>query len=352
MMIDQFQNQIRDAYTKGRQLRIVGAASRQAWLPPTEGEALAVGAYTGIIDYQPHELYLSARAGTPLAAIRTLLAEHRQMLACEPPNIDQAGTLGGALATGWSGPRRPWSGAVRDHVLGLTMLDGRGELLRFGGRVMKNVAGFDVSRLMVGSLGSLGAILDVHIKVMPLPETELVLVQSCGQSEAILLANRYSAAALPLSGAAWEAGLLRLRLSGNASAVAAARQQIGGDEDLDGLAWFDALRDFRLAFFDQPAPGMALWRLSLPPTASSTLVGYPQVVDWGGGQRWLHAHVEATSIIQSAARSAGGYASCRRVNAPWPEPTFLLPTIATLQRRLKSAFDPGALFAHTPPPIA
>lgn len=347
-----FQDQIKDAYAKGGRVRILGTGSRAAWLPAHAGDSLSLAGYTGIIDYQPKELYLSARAGTPLADIRALLAAHGQMLAFEPPEIDHAGTLGGALATGWSGPRRPWGGAARDHVLGLTMLDGRGELLRFGGRVIKNVAGFDVSRLMVGSLGSLGAILDAHVKVMPLPETEIVLQQACGQSEAILLANRYSAAMPALTGAAWESGVLRLRLSGNASAVAAARQVIGGDDDPDGLAWFDTLRHFRLPFFDVTQPGMALWRLSLPPTAQSTLVGYPQIVDWGGGQRWLHAHVEATAVIQSAARSAGGYANCRRVNGPWPEATALDPIVAMLQRRLKAAFDPGAVFANPPPPLA
>ncbi|MBV8122812.1 MAG: glycolate oxidase subunit GlcE [Paucibacter sp.] len=351
-MYDELQEQRREARAQGTTLIPMGAGSKRDWLPPREGKTLSLAGISGIIDYQPSELVIRARAGTPLREIETTLAERNQMLASEPPNLDGRSTLGGAVACGWSGPRRPWAGALRDQVLGVTMLNGTGELLRFGGSVIKNVAGFDVSRLMTGSMGTLGVILEANLKVVPRPPVDIVLALECGQAEGIRRANQASASAIPLAGAAWEAGVLRLRLSGAAAGVAVGRDILGGEEDHDGLAWFDALRHFRHAFFGQPAPGMILWRLSLPQAAPPLLVGYPQLVDWAGGQRWLLAHAEASSIVQAAASAAGGNASIRRVGTPWPQHSPLTPTIAALQQRLKRAFDPAGLFGNHLPPFA
>jgi glycolate oxidase FAD binding subunit len=351
-MYENIQAQIRDARAHGTAVIPMGAGSKRDWLPPRQGTPLSLAAHAGIIDYQPHELVIRARAGTPMQEIERTLAERNQILASEPPNFDGRSTLGGAMACGWSGPRRPWGGALRDQVLGVTMVNGAGELLRFGGSVIKNVAGFDVSRLMTGSMGTLGVILEANLKVVPRPPVDLVLALECGQAEGIRRANQASASSIPLAGAAWENGLLRLRLSGTAASVAVGRDILGGEEDHDGLAWFDALRHFRHAMFAQPAPGMILWRLSLPQAAPPLLVGYPQLMDWAGGQRWLQAHVEASSIVQAAATAAGGYASMRRVGTPWPAQPPLAPALHALQQRLKQAFDPAAVFGTQSPPFA
>ncbi|WP_265583839.1 glycolate oxidase subunit GlcE [Chitinimonas koreensis] len=321
-------------------MALQGNASKLAGLPPVMGEALTLAGHAGVIDYAPSELVVSVRAGTPVAELDALLAGSSQMLASEPPTFGGRATVGGALATGWSGPRRPWAGSLRDHLLGLTLVDGRGELLRFGGRVMKNVAGFDVARACVGGLGRFGAIVEAHLRVLPRPEAEQVLVFELSQAEAILRANQWSAAPLPLSGAAWADGLLRLRLSGNAVAVAAAVEQLGGEPDRDGLAWFDALRGRRRPLFDPPPAGMALYRLSLPQATPPLLVGYRQWIDWAGGLRWLHAPLDAAGVVQGAARLAGGHATRLHPHglaAPVPA------TVAAIQHRLRAAFDPAGI---------
>jgi glycolate oxidase FAD binding subunit len=348
-MLEQLQNQITAAAQHGEKMRVVGNGSKHGHIPAGKGKVLNVAQYAGIIDYLPNELVIRVRGGTPLAEIEAALAERKQMLAAEPPNFDMHSTIGGALACGWSGPRRPWAGALRDHVLGITMINGRGELLRFGGSVIKNVAGFDVSRLMVGSLGSLGVIVEASIKVVPRPEEEIVLGLPCGQADAIRLANQACASAIPVTGAAWENDVLRIRLSGNTAAVAAGRTRLGGHVDEDGSAWFDRLRHFRHALFATPRAGMTLWRLSLPPATPPLLVGYPQLIDWGGGQRWLLAHEDASSIIQAATQAAGGYASCRSTSGLWPQPAGLAPAIEALNQRIKLAFDPAGIFADAPP---
>lgn len=342
-MLDDLRARLEDATARRQPLRIAGHGSKTAYLPASRHEKLEVGSYTGIIDYAPHERVISARAGTSLGEIDTLLRRQRQMLACEPPTFDGRASLGGALAAGWSGPRRPWAGALRDQVLGVSVVNGKGELLRFGGRVIKNVAGFDCSRLMVGSQGTLGIIVEAHLRVQPLPEKELVVALPCSQSEAIRRANQLSAAPLPLAGAAWEHEILRIRLAGTVAAVRAAQGQIGGDEDSDGADWFDALRQMRHPMFDAPPPSMALWRLSLPQSVPPVLVGYPQLVDWAGGQRWLIAPLEAARVIHAAARSAGGHAACWRSSGDWPARVGQSAAVIAIERRLKAAFDPGSI---------
>ena len=190
-VLDAMAARIRAAGAAGTSLRIRGGGTKDFYGGALEGEVLDTQVYAGIIDYEPTELVITARAGTSLAAIESAMRARGQMLAFEPPRYAQGGTLGGAVASGLSGPRRPYAGAVRDLVLGVKVLDGTGEHLTFGGQVMKNVAGFDVSRLMTGALGTLGVITEVSLKCQPLPRTEATVAFECSADEAIRRANEW-----------------------------------------------------------------------------------------------------------------------------------------------------------------
>jgi glycolate oxidase FAD binding subunit len=294
----------------------------------------------GIVAYEPKELVLTVRAGTALAEVEATLERDRQMLPFEPPHFSGSATIGGAVASGLSGPRRPYAGAVRDFVLGARIVNGRGEDLGFGGRVIKNVAGYDVSRLMAGALGTLGIITEVSFKVLPLPAAQTTLRFAMGQAEAIDRANRWAGQPLPLSAAAWEEGTLRVRLSGAPAAIAAARAKMGGEEDPRGDEYWRDLREQRLGFFSGPAP---LWRLSVPQTTPPLEPDRAQLVDWGGGVRWIRGALDAAAIREVAQR-AGGHATLFRggdksVGVFHP----LAPAIMKIHRRLKAAFDPAGI---------
>jgi len=339
---------VEQACARGQPLAIRGGGTRAFRGRAVRGDTLDVAAHRGVLDWEPAELVVTARAGTPLSAIEALLAGGGQMLAFEPPRFGAEATLGGAIATGMSGPRRPYAGAARDFVLGVRMLNGRGEALSFGGRVMKNVAGYDVSRLMCGAYGTLGVVLDVSLKVLPRPAVEVTVVRECAAAEAVVTMNRLAGTPLPLSASCHEGRLLRLRLSGVESAVSAAAATLGGECDEDGAAYWDALRDQRLPFFR--APG-SLWRISLPCAAAPLALPGEQLVEWGGAQRWLCGDVPAEAV-RAAAAAAGGHATWTRGAAASDEVFAPLPAgLAALHRRLKRAFDPegvlnpGALYS-------
>ena len=305
---------------------------------PRDDEIVDTSPCSGVVAYEPKELVLTVRAGTRLAEVEAALAAERQMLPFEPPHYSPQATIGGAVASGLSGPRRPYAGAVRDFVLGTRIVNGRGEALAFGGRVIKNVAGYDVSRLMAGALGTLGVITEVSFKVLPLPAAEATLAFAVGQAEAIERANRWAGQPLPLSAAAWQDGTLRVRLSGAPAAIAAARAKMGGDEDAAGADYWRDLREQRLGFFAGPAP---LWRLSVPQTTPPVATEHAQLVDWGGGVRWIRGALEGASIREVAQR-AGGHATLFRggdksVGVFHP----LAPALMKIHRRLKAAFDPA-----------
>ncbi|MFC4160984.1 glycolate oxidase subunit GlcE [Chitinimonas lacunae] len=345
-MLDTLIGQIQSAQATRRPLVVLGCGSKSWHAAQATGQQLVLADYRGIVDYQPTERVVTARAGTRLTDLQAELARHGQMLAAEPPTLGGQASLGGALACGWSGPRRPWAGALRDQVLGCTIINGQGQLLRFGGQVMKNVAGFDLSRLMVGSFGTLGVIVEASLRLAPRPETELVLRFELDQADAIRMMNHTAGSPFPLSGAAWERKILRLRLSGHASAVAAAAEQLGGDPDPEGLIWFARLADLRHPLFADPGQGMALWRLSLPSAAPPLLPGYPQLLDWGGALRWLVAPLEQSKVIRAAVEHQGGHATCLRQGsggARLPRQHPLPPALAALQKRLKQAFDPAGI---------
>ncbi|MGE5467918.1 MAG: glycolate oxidase subunit GlcE [Ignavibacteria bacterium] len=329
-------------------LRIRGGGSKDFYGNGLRGEVLDTRSHAGIVSYEPTELVITARCGTPLAEIEAALAEQGQMLAFEPPRFASSAsgeaTIGGAVASGLSGPRRAAAGAVRDYVLGVHILDGAGHLLHFGGQVMKNVAGYDVSRLMAGSLGTLALILDVSLKVLPRPAAEATLRFEMAQADAIAALNLWGGRPLPLSASAWYNGVLTLRLSGARAAVAEAAQKLGGarmDED-EAADFWQGLRDHRAAFF---AGGDApLWRIAVPGTTPPLELPGITLIEWGGGQRWLRSAAPAADI-RAVAAQAGGHAALFRGGdraAGVFQP--MAPALAALNERVRRSLDPEGVF--------
>ena len=346
-LTQELQERVRAALADATPLRLLGNDTKSFIGRAGGGEPLGLSGHTGILNYQPKELVITARCGTTLAELEATLAEQGQMLPFEPPHFTASdgpdATLGGTVACGLSGPARPYWGAARDLVLGARILTGRGEVLRFGGEVMKNVAGYDVSRLMVGALGTLGILLDVSLKVLPVPAATRTRVLSCNQDEALERMNRWGARPWPLSATCFDGERLWVRLSGTAQGVAEAAEQIGGEPvaDAEAEAFWRRLREQEFPFFSQgEAP---LWRLSLPQGTPAVRLEGPQWIEWSGSQRWLRSEApEAT--IRAEAERLGGQATRFRggdrtggVFHPLPEP------LMQLHRRVKSAFDPHGL---------
>ena len=339
--IEQFQERVRAAAADKTPLRIRGGGSKDWYGQRLEGEILDTRGYRGIVDYEPTELVITARCGTPLAEIEAVLAERNQMLAFEPPHFGEGATLGGAIAAGLAGPRRAASGGVRDFVLGAKLLDGKGDVLGFGGQVMKNVAGYDVSRLLAGSLGTLGLLLEVSVKVLPKPFAETTLCLELSESEAIRKLNEWGGQPLPLSASSWHNGILWLRLSGAQAAVDAAVRLIGGELMSNPACLWEELREQRLPFFGGDD---ALWRLSLPSTTEALPLGGVQLIEWGGAQRWLRSELDAAAI-RDAVSAAGGHATLFRggdKSAGVFQP--LQSAVARIHERLKNSFDPAHIF--------
>ena len=341
--VEQYASIIRAAARDGTPLRIRGGGSKDFFGGPLAGTPLDVSGYCGIIDYDPSELVLTARAGTPLADIEATLQAQGQMLAFEPPHFGAPATFGGCIAAGLSGPRRACAGAVRDFVLGVRLLDGRGDDLHFGGRVMKNVAGFDVSRLLAGSLGTLGVLLEVSVKVLPLPVAEATLHFEHTAADALALLNTWGGQPLPLSASTWQDGMLTVRLSGARAAVNAAVAQLGGArvEDAAAATYWQDIREQRTAFF---ATALPLWRLSVKSTTPPLNLPGRQLIEWGGSLRWLASDADAQTV-RAAARYGGGHATLFRggeknAGAFHPLPAALM----ALHRNLKRSFDPAGIF--------
>jgi glycolate oxidase FAD binding subunit len=322
-------------------------------------------AYRGIVSYEPSELVVTVRAGTPLAELEATLAEKGQCLAFEPPRFGVAtGTCGGMVAAGLSGPARASVGSLRDYVLGIELINGRGEQLTFGGQVMKNVAGYDVSRLMVGAMGTLGLLTDISLKVLPVAPAEATLVFELNQASALAQLHRWGAQPLPLNASCWVRDdsaanapeLLFVRLRGAIAAVESAcskmLKDVPGsrmDNAQAGPDW-EACRDLKLPFFTAPATeALALWRLSVPQTAPVLDLPWPQLVEWHGGQRWLWAPESAREQLRQAASAVGGSASLFMAasdTAAGAKHCFspLTPAVEQIHRRLKTEFDPAGIF--------
>ena len=341
--------QIADAVNDGLGLNITGGQSRAFYGQQIVGEPLSVAGYRGIVSYEPTELVVTVRAGTPVREVQEALAGNDQFMPFEPPVFGPSSTIGGMIASGLSGPRRAAVGAVRDFVLGASMIDASGQWLGFGGQVMKNVAGYDVSRLLCGSLGILGVIADVSLKVLPLPITEQTLALPMGEADAIRLVNELSGQPVPVSASCWHEQLLHLRLSGATVAVQdATRSLLSQHEgqavpDAAATEFWQQICDQQFGFFDLGEHN-ALWRLSVPSTAPVIELPGQQLIEWGGALRWWRTDAPSHAI-RAAAHAVGGNATLFRggdksvgVFDPLPEP------LAQIHQRLKSQLDPRGVF--------
>ena len=340
---------VRAARADKTPLAISGGGSKAFYGGPVQGQLLDLRPLSGISSYEPSELVVTVRAGTPLADLEAALAEQGQCLPFEPPRFGPASTVGGMVAAGLAGPARAAVGGVRDYVLGATLLNGRAELLSFGGQVMKNVAGYDVSRLLAGSLGTLGVVCEVSLKVLPLPVASATLRFEMDQAAALKQLNTWGGQPLPVNASAWWAGMLVLRLCGAAAAVQSAQRRLGGepvDDDLAAAFW-QGLRDQSDEFFvgahKAVAGGATLWRLAVPQTAPPLSLPGEQLVEWGGGQRWVVTTAAASGLRDAAAR-AGGHATAFRGGAPGEAFAPLSPALQRIHQGLKDAFDPDRIF--------
>ncbi len=333
--------QIRAAAATGTALEIRGGGSKAWYGQDIVGDCLSTQAYQGVINYEPSELVICARAGTPVQQLTQLLANHQQMLAFEPPEFNGIATLGGMVASGLCGPRRYQAGPLRDYLLGISMLDGRGQYLHFGGQVMKNVAGYDVSRSHAGALGTLGLLTRVSLKVLPRPEAEITLVLICSESEAREQVLRWRLR-WPVSASCWMVGRLYLRLSGYADTLQQARLALGG-ELLHGADFWLALREQSLAFFSDE-PERSLWRIALPLQQAGLNLPGKSLFEAGGQLQWLLTDASATQV-QQAAQQAGGYACLYRGGdktvGVFAKPS---PAIWQIQQNLRRVFDPAGIF--------
>jgi glycolate oxidase FAD binding subunit len=340
-VLQDFSAHIGAARAAGKQLRLRGGGTKDWYGQDTQGELLDTGGYRGIVAYDPTELFITARCGTPLTEVEAALAEQGQMLPFEPPHFGPGATIGGVVASGLAGPRRQALGALRDFVLGVTLMDSAGQVMRFGGQVMKNVAGYDVSRLLAGSLGTLGLILEVSLKVLPRPAAETSLRFELAEDEAIRRLNQWGGQPLPISASAWRDGRLTVRLSGARSALDAAAERMGGTVVADAGRFWLGLRELQDDFFAGDAP---LWRLSLPSCTPPLALAGPQLIEWGGAQRWSRTGMDG-GALRAALKGSGGHATLFRGGAR-QDAVFqpLAPAVAAIHRKLKTAFDPAGVF--------
>ena len=336
-LVQQYQQQLQDAYTSEMPLCIQAGGSKEFYGRKIEAEILDVSANSGVISYEPTELVITVRAGTTISEINEVLAKHNQILAFEPPCFATSATAGGMVACGLSGPRRPYVGAVRDFVLGLKCLNGKAEMLNFGGQVMKNVAGYDVSRLMTGAMGTLGVLLEVSLKVLPKPKYELTLKGESDINTAIKLMNKWAGQSMLISAASFHDDNIFIRLSGHKSAVLAASRQFSLAEYSDGENYWESLREHKNNYFSAYEN---LWRISVPSTTGKLNLHGQWLIEWGGAQHWLKTS-EPIERVRKVVSKVGGHATLfrggdRAGNIFHP----LSAGIEQLHVALKNAFDP------------
>lgn len=343
---------VEQAFRTKTALNIVAGGTKSFLGNPADPDwqRLDLTRHSGVLQYEPAELILRARAGTRLTEIEELLADHGQMLAFEPPHFGPAATIGGCVATGLSGPRRASVGAVRDFVLGITVINGKGEILSFGGQVMKNVAGYDVSRLMVGSMGTLAVILDVSFKVLPLPRYEKTCVIAYSGEEAVERMCALAGSTHPVSATCYDGKQLYIRLSSTEQAVEKSLAELKGEQLEDQNLFWQELREQRNLFFE---PGTNLWRLSVP-AATPYHLTTAALLEWGGAQRWIKCEpqVDPRNQLQQVAGHATLFRS--RVSSVATETkdqqsiaeVFQPVSMQLMQihQRLKQSFDPHGLF--------
>jgi glycolate oxidase FAD binding subunit len=350
-------DRIESARTRGATLDIQGGGTKSFYGEPPQGERLPLAELGGITSYEPTELVVTARAGTPLAELEAALAEKGQCLPFEPPRFASGGTVGGMVAAGLSGPARVSAGTPRDYVLGVTLLNGRGEVLTFGGQVMKNVAGYDVSRLMAGSWGVLGVLCEVSLKVLGVFRATTTLEFDWDEKRALEALGGWRALPLPITASAWHEGRLRIRLSGTGAGVESAARKLGGRmlEPADALEWWQSLRDLSHPFLvpsaEDLAAGECLWRLAVPATVpplvlpcASASPAERQLIEWNGTQRWCRGGWSAQEV-RAVAAAVGGHATLvRAADKSAGAFTRAEATLMRIHRELKLAFDPDRVF--------
>lgn len=334
------QQQLRAAIETGTSLCIVGGDSKSFYGREPYGSPVYISGHRGIVKYEPMELVLTARAGTTLHDIEHTLDKQGQLLPFEPPHFKSNATLGGAIACGLSGPARPYRGSVRDFILGIKCLTGHGEILKFGGEVMKNVAGFDASRLMAGAMGTLGILLEITLKVLPRPKMQLTLVYECQPAAAITKINQWAGKPLPISASVYHSKKLYLRLSGTEAGIDDACRQLGGDIYKDDVQFWHDIRDHRHTFFLDDEP---LWRISVPAATPPMNINGQWLLDWGGAQRWLKTNIPIDDV-RVIASGVGGHATLFRGGDRKGDVFQTLPaSLFAIHKNLKTAFDPNGI---------
>lgn len=340
---EDLQTQIESVAANGVAVRIVGGNTKAFYGHAVDAVDIDVSGHSGIIDYDPAELVITLRAGCKLKDVEALLAEKNQMFGFEPPKFSDEATIGGMVASGLTGPRRAFSGAIRDFILGVKLLNGRGEIVNFGGRVIKNVAGFDVSRLMVGALGTLGVLLEVSIRIIPKFEAEATLVFEHAEAQAhIDWINQQRRLPYPISASVWYKGQTQIRLSGSQQGLDSACKELGGDNKVNNDGAWAELKEQSHPFFNQ---GKSIVRVSVPSVEPDFLTAESQLIEWGGAQRWVEATQDHLDQLRRQAEYHRGMVCAYR---GFDEPTELFhrPTdaVMTLHRNLKSSFDPAGIF--------
>jgi len=339
--LEQLQEQVSDATSAATPLCIVGGNSKHDVGRELVGDPISVSGYSGVVDYQPTELVITVRAGTTLLELKEILASENQMLACETPEFDGTASIGGALACAQSGPSRPWFGSIRDQLLGVRLINGKAEHLRFGGQVMKNVAGYDVARLQAGAMGAFGLLTEVSLKVLPRPESSRTIRRQLDAATAIQVMNQISGTPLPLTGACWYGGDLYLRLSGQSSVIDSIVAELEGEALADDDEFWTALREQSLPFFDGAGE---LWRLSVRANASHSKPGGDWLIDWGGARRWLSGAHDRDELERIAVESGGEAMQVRGGDRSAEIYPALPEAHRAMLQRLKLAFDPAAIF--------
>ena len=345
----ELQQSVKNAIKSGTPLYIQGGGSKSFYgNPVVDAEPLLISPHTGIIDYDPTELCITARAGTRLTDIVELLAQQQQILPFEPPIYSDTATIGGAIAAGISGPRRAYTGSVRDAILGVQIINGNGEIVNFGGQVMKNVAGYDLSRLMVRSLGTLGVILNISVRLLPKPEIDKTFVFEASQQEALAFFQDLRVQQLPISASVWQEGKAFLRISASNTIVESTFEKLRKQQQQmefldDSDIFWQSICDHKATFFtDSNKP---LWRISLPPNCEEiTQINDDQLIEWGGAQRWVNSNI-APNILRTIVDSHNGFATCfKREQAGTPKFPALDPSILELHKQLKRKMDPHGIF--------
>jgi len=335
---ESLQNQVSQAIEKNEHLIVRAGGSKDFYGRSVEGNELNIAKHQGIINYEPTELVITARAGTPLKTIEKQLSDNNQMLAFEPPRFSNSATLGGTIACNLSGPRRAYSGAARDYVLGTKIINGKAEILSFGGEVMKNVAGYDVSRLMAGSMGTLGVLLEVSLKVVPRPETEITLVQNTNIKQALENLHHWSNQGLPITASCFHQGQLSIRLSGTEKTINTIQQSLGGEILSHSNSFWHSIKEQSHIFFDSKK---TLWRISLASNSAVFSADKETLYEWGGALRW----VKSDSIEDQSPDSLNGHISLFRSSGDRDKVFQALPKpILQIHRHLKQAFDPHGIF--------